>query len=123
MSKEEASASLDEKINAHSDSYSDDGFWKKTTKYAKKAGEKALSPALKMYYAAKDSDTPMWAKTTIYGALGYFISPIDGIPDITPMIGYTDDVGVLAGALAIVAAHIKDEHYEQAQLTLKRWFG
>jgi uncharacterized membrane protein YkvA (DUF1232 family) len=122
VSKDETQESLDEKLNAHADSYSDDGFWNKTTKYAKKAGEKALSPALKMYYAAQDSDTPMWAKTTVYGALGYFISPIDAIPDLTPVLGYTDDVGVLAGALAIVAAHIKDEHYEQAQQTLKRWF-
>lgn len=123
MSKDQAQASLNEKINAHSDSYSDDGFWDKTTKYAKKAGEKALSPALKMYYAAKDSDTPIWAKTTIYGALGYFISPIDAIPDITPVIGYSDDIGVLAGALTLVAVHIKDQHCEQAQQTLKRWFG
>lgn len=56
-----------------------------------------MEPALKMYYAATDADTPTWAKTTIYGALGYFISPIDVIPGITPLVGYTDDVGVLCG--------------------------
>ncbi|WP_211605080.1 YkvA family protein [Vreelandella arcis] len=49
----------------------------------------------------------MWAKTTIYGALGYFISPVDAIPDLAPIVGYADDIGVLAGALAMVAAHIK----------------
>lgn len=121
--KEEVGEETAEEIKSHEKNYSDEGFWKKTTKYAKKAGEKTLSPALKLYYSAKDSDTPTWAKTTIYGALGYFISPIDGIPDVTPALGYTDDIGILAGAIGVVAAHIKDEHAEQAMQTLKRWFN
>ncbi|GKW48600.1 YkvA family protein [Halomonas sp. NCCP-2165] len=121
--KEDVSEETAEEIKNHEKNYSDDGFWNKATKYAKKAGEKTLSPALKLYYSAKDPDTPTWAKTTMYGALGYFISPVDGIPDITPVLGYTDDVGVLAGAIGIVAAHIKDEHAEQAMQTLKRWFS
>lgn len=119
----ESEESLKDKTDEHRSKYSDDGFWKKATKYAKKAGEKTLSPALKLYYTAQDSDTPTWAKTTIYGALGYFISPIDAIPDITPALGYTDDIGILAGAIAVVAANIKDEHREKAHDTLKRWFS
>lgn len=103
--------------------YSDDDFWSKVTRFAKKAGESVLEPALKMYYAAKDSDTPVWARTTIFGALGYFILPIDAIPDIIPGVGYTDDLAVLAAAITAVAAHIKDEHVEEAKETLKRWFG
>ena len=102
--------------------YSEDAFWGKVKKYARAAGEAVLEPALKMYYAASDDDTPLWAKTTIYAALGYFISPIDAIPDITPVIGYTDDMGVLAAALAAVAASIKTEHIEKAKETLKAWF-
>lgn len=109
--------------NEFSSQYSDDSFWDKVKGYAKTAGETVLEPALKMYYAASDSDTPVWAKTVIYGALGYFISPIDAIPDITPVIGYTDDLGVLAAAVATTAAHIKDEHVKKAQETLKQWFS
>lgn len=102
--------------------YSEEGFWDKISQYAKKAGKDALSPALKMYYAAQDADTPAWAKATVYGALGYFISPIDAIPDVTPFIGYTDDIAVLAAAVAAVAAHIKEEHSEKTAATLKSWF-
>lgn len=109
-------------IKHHERDYSEDGFWKKTTQYAKQAGEGTITQALKLYYAARDPDTPAWAKTTIYGALGYFISPIDAIPDFTPVLGYTDDLGILAAAIGIVAVHIKDEHAEQARQTLKRWF-
>ncbi|NIC05753.1 YkvA family protein [Billgrantia bachuensis] len=103
--------------------YSEAGFWDKVGDSARKAGKKTLEPALKMYYSAQDPNTPLWAKTTIYGALGYFISPLDAIPDLTPFLGYTDDMGVLAGALAIVATRINDKHREQAKATLARWFG
>ena len=103
--------------------FSDDGFWDKVKKFAKSAGESVLEPALKLYYATQDPETPAWAKTTIYGALGYFISPIDAIPDLTPIVGYSDDLGVLVAATATVAAHIKKKHKEKSKETLKQWFG
>jgi uncharacterized membrane protein YkvA (DUF1232 family) len=110
-------------LKAHETHYSEEGFWDKVVHSARRAGKKTLAPALKMYYSAQDPNTPLWAKTTIYGALGYFISPIDAIPDFTPFLGYTDDMGVLAGALALVAARINDKHRDKAKTTLTRWFG
>ncbi|WP_245904479.1 YkvA family protein [Billgrantia lactosivorans] len=121
--EEKASEEINREISENEKNYSDEGFWKKVTKYAKKAGEKTLSPAMKLYYSAQDPDTPTWAKTTMYGALGYFISPVDAIPDLTPVLGYTDDIGILVGAIGVVAAHIKDEHAEKAKETLLRWFS
>lgn len=103
--------------------YSDDSFWGKVKKYAKVAGEKVLEPALKLYYAAQDPDTPTWAKTTIYGALGYFIFPIDLIPDILGPAGYTDDLGVLIAAIAAVGAYIKQEHTDMAKQKIQEWFS
>ena len=63
--------------NQFAKNYSDDSFWEKVKGFAKTAGESVLEPALKMYYAASDPDTPVWAKAAIYAALGYFISPVD----------------------------------------------
>lgn len=103
--------------------YSEAGFWNKVKGHAKTAGQKVLEQALKMYYSATDPDTPLWAKTTIYGALGYFISPLDAVPDLLPALGYTDDIGVLIAAATAVAAHIKDEHVQKARATLNQWFG
>ena len=114
---------LEATLEANEAYYSEESFWDKLSFSARRAGQKTLEPALKMYYSAQDPNTPLWAKTAIYGALGYFISPIDAIPDLTPILGYTDDMGVLAGALAIVAAHINDKHREKAKATLARWFG
>ncbi|KGP01492.1 DUF1232 domain-containing protein [Alcaligenes nematophilus] len=106
-----------------SSEYSENSFWDKVKTYAKTAGEGVLEPALKMYYAALDADTPTWAKTTIIAALGYFISPVDAVPDVLPVVGYTDDLGVLVAAVAATAAHIKDEHTHKAKEVLLRWFS
>ena len=103
--------------------YSEDGFWDKTKSYALSAGEGVLKSALNLFYASKDPATPAWAKTTVYGALGYFISPIDAIPDITPFVGFSDDLGVLVAATAAIAAHISDKHREQSKRKLEQWFG
>lgn len=103
--------------------YTEQGFWDKVKNYAKDMGETVLEPALKLYYAAQDSDVPTWAKTTAYGALAYLISPIDAIPDLTPVLGYTDDLGAITVAIALIAAHIKDEHTRKAKETLKQWFS
>ena len=97
-------------------------FWDKVKSYARVAGENVLEPALTMYNASKDAATPGWAKTVIYGALGYFISPIDAIPDLTPLIGYSDDLGVLVAATATIISHIKQEHKDKAKKTLSQWF-
>jgi uncharacterized membrane protein YkvA (DUF1232 family) len=103
--------------------YSEDSFWEKIKKFAKVAGSEVLEKALQLYYALQSPNTPIWAKTVIMGALGYFISPIDAMPDITPVIGYVDDLGVLTAAVATVAFYITDDIKIKAKQKLKEWFG
>ena len=103
--------------------YSERSFWEKVRGFARAAGEGVLEPALKLFYASQDAETPAWAKAVIYSALGYFISPLDAIPDMTPIVGYADDLGVLVAAVATVAAHIKPQHTQRAKETLREWFG
>lgn len=108
--------------NQYEKEFSETSFWDKLTKYAKKAGLKVIEPSLKMYYAAQDPDTPVWAKSIIYGALGYFILPVDAIPDVAPVVGFSDDLATIAAALAAVATNIKDEHVEKAKQKMQEWF-
>lgn len=102
--------------------FSDHFFWKKLKHYAVQAGLKTIYTALCLYHAYKRPDTPVWAKTVILGALTYFISPIDIIPDLTPILGYTDDMGMLASALTTVSIYIDDTVKEKADLQIKQWF-
>lgn len=111
---------VDENYSKH---FSEDGFWKKVLKYGKKAGVKVTYATLLLFYTAKKPTTPLKAKTTIFGALGYFILPIDLIPDFTPVIGYTDDLSALLVALLIVAAYIDSETKQLAKDKIVDWFG
>jgi uncharacterized membrane protein YkvA (DUF1232 family) len=54
------------------------------------------------------------------GAIAYFVLPTDAIPDVLPIIGYTDDAAMLAAAIRLVAGHITDDHREAARRTLHR---
>ena len=109
--------------HAPPESYSDDQFWSKMSRYMKKAGREVLEKALWLHYAAQDERTPLWAKTTIYGALAYFILPADAIPDFIPAAGLTDDLGALVAALTTVAVYVTPEVRERASEQLCSWLG
>ena len=103
--------------------YSEEGLWKKMGNVAKKAGLKTLYMVLLLYYVLKDPSTPQQYKAMIIGALGYFILPLDLIPDFVPAVGYSDDVAALAGALLAVAKCVSPAKENQAKAKLKDWFG
>lgn len=90
-------------------------LWRKLQKYGRKAGIKVIYAGLLLFYALREPGTPNWAKGVIFGALGYFIAPIDAIADFIPVAGYSDDMGMLLLALASVAVFINDHVKEQAK--------
>jgi len=59
-------------------------------------------------------------KAALIGALAYFVLPFDAMPDLLPLLGYTDDAAVLLTALRMVAAHLRPEHREAARRALAR---
>lgn len=107
----------------YSKEYSESSFWDKVKKFASKAGSKVIYTALKLYYTMQSPDTSGWAKAVIIGALGYFIAPIDVIPDPTPVVGFADDLGVLAAAAASVVTNITPAIKAEARRKLEEWFG
>jgi uncharacterized membrane protein YkvA (DUF1232 family) len=78
-----------------------------------------------MFYALKDheSQLPGWAKAVVVGALGYLIFPADAIPDVIPVVGFTDDLGVLAAAFAAIRMYVPEGAKLKADEKLKEWFG
>ena len=102
--------------------YSEESLWQKIATFAGRAGRETIEQVLVLYYCCLDGDTPVWAKAVIVSALGYFIAPLDAIPDLMPGVGFSDDLGALAMALATVMAHVKPEHRRQAQEKITTWF-
>lgn len=110
-------------MSDNADHYSEDSFWEKLKKFAVKAGGEVVEKALQLYYAAQEPETPAWAKTTIFGALGYFIMPLDVIPDVMPGVGFTDDLGILVAAIGAVSMYINDDVKKKASQKMWDWFG
>jgi len=75
------------------------------------------------HYCAFDRQTPVHVKAALIGALAYFVLPADVVPDVLPVIGYTDDAAMLAGAIKLVASHITPDHREAARQKLARMRG
>ena len=109
--------------NEFEDAYSEQSFWRKLQRYALLAGREVVEKALLLYYAMQEDKAPTWAKATIAGALGYFIVPLDAIADLTPAVGYADDLGVLALAVAAVATYINEDVRRKTADKLRDWFG
>lgn len=103
--------------------FSEQKLWRRMKHYSKMAGIKTVYTVLLLYYAFRRKETPSWAKNIIIGTLGYLLSPIDAIPDLTPLIGYTDDVGVLTFGLVTIAAYVNEEVRQKAKKNLHKWFG
>ena len=70
---------------------------------------------LAAWFCARDPATPRRVRMTLLAALGYFVLPVDALPDIMPLLGFTDDAAVIAAAIAAVAGSITIEHRERAK--------
>lgn len=124
-----AEENIKEDLQSDAEKYASDApieeksLWKKITKHTKQAGIKTVYSALLLYYAYRRKETPRWAKRIITGILAYFIAPLDAIPDLTPFIGFTDDLGILGFGLVTIAAYINDGVRQKSRDQLKKWFG
>jgi uncharacterized membrane protein YkvA (DUF1232 family) len=74
---------------------------------------------LAAWYCTCDPATPTRVRLILLSALAYFVLPFDSIPDLLPVLGFTDDAAVIAAAIASVASHLRPEHREQARKTLE----
>ena len=91
--------------------YNESAFWSKVASL----GKKVLKPALLLYYVMKSPDVPFEIKSAIVGALGYLILPLDLIPDVIPVAGYTDDFAALMAVVKMCDDYITPEIKKQVE--------
>ncbi|WP_162608635.1 YkvA family protein [Desulfovibrio sp. An276] len=106
----------------YADHYSEEALKAKLSK-TRRLGRKLLKSVLELGYAFMSPDTPVWARAVIVGAIGYFISPADAVPDLVPGVGYVDDAAVIASALAAVGSNITDEVENKAEKAVDDLLG
>lgn len=109
-----------EKYQVH---FNETDLLKKIAKAARKAGIKVIYLVLILFYELKDPAVTKADKGKILGALGYFILPVDIIPDLIPVAGYTDDLAALIWALHAIIKNVTPAIKRQAKDKLHQWFG
>lgn len=72
------------------------------------------------YCCATDPATPPRARAILFGALAYFIVPVDMVPDFVAGLGFTDDMTVLLLAMATVRGHVTVAHRDMAREILAK---
>src|SRR3982750_3795582 len=75
---------------------------------------------LAAYYCAFDKETPRHVQVALLGAIAYFVLPFDFVPDVLPILGFTDDAAVLATALRMVTSNITPDHHAAARAVLAK---
>lgn len=103
--------------------YSDRSFWRKITKFGRRAGAKAVYYAVLLWHVATRPETPLPVKLLIFGGLGYFILPVETIPDFLVGIGYADDLAILVGILTAYGTYIDDASKARARAKVREIFG
>jgi uncharacterized membrane protein YkvA (DUF1232 family) len=90
-----------------------EGFVAKAKRYLRQIP--MATEVVAAYFCMLDTETPLWVKGVAAAALAYFILPVDAIPDLLPLVGLSDDIGVLTAALTTISAHVTAEHRQKAR--------
>ena len=80
------------------------------------------SPALEALELLLDPSTPSPARLTMLAALSYLLMPVDLIPDILPVAGFSDDLVALTAVIGVWRNHLTPAIQARAQRRLDQWF-
>lgn len=61
--------------------------------------------ALKKYML--DRNVKWFKKAVVIATITYFITPVDLVPDLAPIIGFLDDIGVIGWTICFLGREIK----------------
>lgn len=108
-------------LTKYADLYKPADLFPKIKKVAKKVGVNIVYVVLLLYYASLDKNIPIKDRVMILAALGYFILPVDLIPDALPG-GFADDTAAIMFVLRQVYNNLTDDVKQRARTKLTEWF-
>ena len=88
----------------------DGKLWEKLEAVGKKIS--FAKDIIALYRYLTDTKVQWYRKSIVVGALIYFLTPIDSIPDIAPLVGYLDDLGVITAVLKYLGHELMQYYYE-----------
>lgn len=109
--------------NKNTNTFSEIKLWQKINRVFRHIGMKVVYPVVLLYYLLKSNDVPLKAKSIIAGALAYFIMPFDGLPDVIPFLGYTDDLALLAATVSNMIKYVSPEILDLTRSKIGEWYN
>lgn len=95
------------KVTTKSDGIKDTGFLHNV---------QTLSRMLKAYAKGEYKKVPWSTIVKIVAALIYFVSPLDFIPDLLPILGFSDDIAIVLWVISSCTTDIKHfQEWEEAK--------
>jgi uncharacterized membrane protein YkvA (DUF1232 family) len=91
-------------------------FWKKLLKLAGRVP--FVEDLAAAYFCLVDPTTPGRVRGVVLAALAWFVLPASVLPEFIVILGFTDDVAVVAIAARMVRRHVKERHYRRAREVL-----
>lgn len=112
----------DKELFKYAYNYSEENLLHKISKFGAHIGLELLYKVAQLWCVLQKPEVPAKDKALIMGALGYLISPLDFIPDLTPVLGYSDDLVAISFAMLKVQQYIDDEVKAEAKALLAKVF-
>lgn len=110
-------------LNLYEKYFSESELRQKISKFGKSIGATVLYPVFLLFNLLKSGDINMKEKAMIIGTLGYFILPLDLLPDALVGVGYADDVAALTAAVTALASCITEDIQNESKSQLRKVFG
>lgn len=110
------------RLGKYACAYNPKELFEKIKKFAKKAGMKTIYVVLILYYASFDKSLPTKDRLMVIAAIGYFILPLDFIPDSLPG-GFADDASAALYVVRHIWSNLSEETFQKARVKLNDWFG
>jgi len=87
-----------------------------------RAGRTIAQPALEAFEMVISASTPPQVRVTMLAALTYLLMPMDLVPDLIPVAGFSDDLVALTAVISLWNSHITPEIRNKARQRLDMWF-
>lgn len=99
--------------------FSDTAFWKKIESLSGKGWCEALKQLITVYTLLKTPTTTVTTKMLLIAAFGNS-APVDAIPDLIPLIGYSDDFSMIGMLLRHLQNSITPAIQQKVQTLLPK---
>ena len=86
-----------------------------------RAGRTIAQPALEAFELVISASTPPQVRVTMLAALTYLLMPMDLVPDLIPVAGFSDDLVALTAVISLWNSYITPEIRNKARQRLDKW--